>query len=146
MPKGWVIAIGFFALANLTTLSSSSASEAICWIDHVAKVDDGIGIYFVQTAALRLIAGGKSYSVSNGALRDEAGHNLDSLIAKQGDKFWASQSVEDSCSYEVSSDGPVGTITVKSAMNMPGIGSLYTTQIIRTDGTVSTFSSLEPHP
>jgi len=44
--------------------------------------------------------------------------------------------VEDSCYYTVSAGEEIGKLTAKSAMHLPGLQPVFTTQIIGTDGTI----------
>lgn len=143
MRKRAIVLIGFLAASDLIAVSKPSLAAPICWIDHVAKAVGGVEVYFIQKAILRVNVLEKSagvsaaYTVSNGVLDDGGGHTRDHLFVRDGDEFYASQLVDDSCSYEVSSNETVGELTAKSATHLPGLEPLYTTQIIRTDGTVS---------
>jgi len=143
MRKSLIAVIGFLTASNLIAMPQSSLAAAIYWIDHIAKADDGIDIYFVQNAALRVVVRGTktptfsaTYTVSNGVI-DDGGRTRDHLFVTDGDEVYASQLVEDSCSYDVTANEAVGKVTAKSAMHLPGPQPIYTTQIIRTDGTVS---------
>lgn len=131
------------AIAALLAASSTLAMPSlliafpICWIDRVTKAEGGVNVYFIQKAGLRIMVEGASYISSDGVVRDANGHSQDHLFVKEGAKFFATQMVEDSCSYEVGASGSVGTVTIKSAMNLPGLKPMHTAQIIKTDGTVS---------
>jgi hypothetical protein len=144
MRKRSIAVAAFLAASNLMAMPKPSLAGPICWIDHVAKADGGVDIYFMQKAMLRLGVKRKSpessatYTVLNGVLDDEGGHDhLDHLFVRNGDEFFALQGAEDSCFYEVTANEAVGKVKVKSAMHLPGLEPLYTTQIIATDGTVS---------
>ncbi|WP_441256511.1 hypothetical protein AB7Z32_26725 [Bradyrhizobium sp. 482_C4_N1_1] len=129
------------AASSTFAMPSPSIASPICWIDRVTKAEAGVNVYFMQKAALRIMvygaANGGSYTSSDGILRDASGHSRDHLFVKEGAKFYASQVVEDSCSYEVSVGEAVRMVTAKSAFALPGEKPAYTAQIIRTDGTVS---------
>ena len=124
-------------------MTVSAIAGPICWIDHIAKADGGIDVYFIQKASLHIgimeNSGGISirYTASNGVVRDEGGHAQDHLFVKDGVEFYASQLIHDSCSYKVSASEEVGKVTAKSAMHLPGLPPIFTAQIIGTDGTVA---------
>ena len=124
-------------------MSVPSLASAICWIDHVVKANGGIKVYFIQKAILRIGVnenpGGTSisYTVSNGVVHDEGAQVQDHLFVKDGVEFYASQLTHDSCSYKVNASEEVGKVTANSAMHLPGLQPIFTTQVIRTDGTVS---------
>jgi hypothetical protein len=124
-------------------MSVPSLASPICWIDHVVKADGGIKVYFIQKAILRIgvneNSGGTSirYVVSNGVVHDEGAQVQDHLFVKDGVEFYASQMAHDSCSYKVNASEEVGKVTAKSAMHLPGLQPIFTTQVIGTDGTVS---------
>ena len=141
MRKKNAIAAALLAVSSLCAMPTSSIAASMCWIDRVTKAEGGVNVYFMKEAALRIMiegdADGGSYTSSNGVLRDARGQSQDHLFVKEGAKFYASQFVEDSCSYEVSVSEAVGMVTAKSAMAVPGERTMYRAQIIRTDGTVS---------
>lgn len=124
-------------------MSVPSLASPICWIDHVVKANGGIKVYFTQKAILSIgvneNSGGTSirYTVSNGVVHDEGAQVQDYLFVKDGVEFYASQLAHDSCSYKVSASEEVGKVTAKSAMHLPGLQPVFTTQVIGTDGTVS---------
>ena len=124
-------------------VSVPSLAGPICWIDHIAKAKGGIDVYFIEKASLRIAvmdnSGGTSirYTASSGAVHDEGGHAQDHMFVKDGVEFYASQMIEDSCSYQVSAGDEVGKVIARSAMHLPGLQPVFTTQIIGTDGTVS---------
>ena len=80
-------------------MSVVSIASPICWIDHIAKSNGGIDVYFVQKATLRIGIAGNSgsisirYTASNGVIHDEAGHAQDHLFVKDGVEFSASQMI-----------------------------------------------------
>jgi hypothetical protein len=124
-------------------MSAPSLASPICWIDHIAKANGGIDVYFIQKASLRIGVKENSagisfrHTASNGVVRDENGHTQDHLFVKDGVEFYASQLAHDSCSFKVSADEEIGKVTARSAMNLPGLQPIFTTQTIGTDGTVS---------
>jgi hypothetical protein len=146
------VAVTFLVPAYWVVMSIPSLAGSICWIDHIAKAKGGIDVYFIQKAALSIgvmeNSGGTSirYTASNGVVRDERGHTQDHLFVKEGGEFYASQLVEDSCSYKVSASEEVGKVTAKAAMHLPGLQPVFTTQIIGTDGTVSQMEAASTSP
>ena len=137
MRKTNTVIAALLAASSTLAMPSPSIASPICWIDRVTKADGGVNIYFIQKAGLRIMVEGASYISSDGLVRDANGHSQDHLFVKEGAKFFATQMVEDSCSYEVGASGGVGTLTIKSAMNLPGMKPMSTGQIIKTDGSVS---------
>lgn len=133
-------------------MSVPSFAGPICWVDRIATAKGGVNVYFIQNASLRIVvaenSGGTSvrYSASNGVVRDEGGHAQDHLFVRDGVEFYASQLVEDSCSYKVSASEEIGRVTARTAMRLPGLEPVFTTQIIGTDGTVSQGKSASPNP
>jgi hypothetical protein len=129
--------------ASWLVMSVHSLASPICWIDHIAKAQGGIRVYFIRKAVLTIgvkeNSGGTSarYVASDGVVRDEAGHQQAHLFVKDGAEFHASQMAHDSCFYKVSAGEEVGKVTAKSAMNLPGLQPIFTTQTVGTDGTVS---------
>jgi hypothetical protein len=132
--------------------SAPAFAGSICWIDHITKAKDGIHVHFIQKAVLSIgiidSSGGNSirHTVSNGVVRDQAGHAQDHLLAKDDVELYASQLVHDSCSYRASASEEVGKLTAKSAMRLPGLQPIFTTQVIATDGTVSETEAASPRP
>jgi len=133
-------------------MSIPSLASPICWIDHIAKAEGGIDVYFIEKASLSigvLENSGRTsirYTASNGVVRAEGGHEQDHLFAKDDVEFYASQLVEDSCFYKVSATDGVGKVTAKAVMHLPGLQPVFTTQIIGTDGTVSQTEAASPSP
>lgn len=125
-------------------MSLPSLAVPICWIDHIAKAQGGIEVYFAQSAMLRIGVKEDSgetsfrYTAWKGVIRDEkAGHEQDHLFVRDGVEFYTSQLAHDSCSYKVSAGEEVGKLTARAAMNMPGLPPAFVAQIIGTDGSVS---------
>ncbi|MCP4621799.1 MAG: hypothetical protein GY844_35800 [Bradyrhizobium sp.] len=141
--KRSVGAIGLLVVCNLMGMSKPSLATHICWIDHVARASGGVHIYFAKPAVLRVAVTGKSpessdsYIVANGVLEDGAGRARDYLFARDGDEIYAAQLSHDICTYQVSTNDVVGAVKARSAMKLPGLEPLFTTQTVRTDGTVS---------
>jgi len=138
------IAVGcVLASSYLGVAPAPSFAASICWIDHIAEAEGGVDVYFMQKASLRIGVAGPPggtaahYTSSNGVVRDEGGHAQDHLFVRDGGEFYASQRVEDTCSYKVGANETIGQVTAKSAMHLPGLTPAYTTQIIRAEGTVS---------
>ena len=127
-------AAALLAVSSVFAMPTSSIADSICWIDHVTKAKGGVKVYFMKQAMLRIMVeggtDGASYTSSNGVLRDTRGHSQDHLFVKEGAKFYASQLVEDSCSYVVGASEAVGMVTAKSATALPGEKPTYTAQII----------------
>ena len=123
-------------------MSAPSLADSICWIDHIAKANGGVDVYFIPKAVLRIgvsHSGGSSFQfiVADGVVRDEGGREQDHLFVKDGAEFFASQLAHDSCSYKVGANEAVGKVTAKSAIRLPGLPLSFVAQTIATDGTVS---------
>jgi hypothetical protein len=141
----------FLTLTFWIAMSASSAASAICWIDHIAKANGGVDVYFVPKAVLRIVVNNSDgspvqFTSADGAVRDESGHERNHLFVKDGAEFSASQLAHDSCTYKVVAYETVSRVTAKASMRLPGLPPSFATQTIATDGTVSQPASASASP
>ena len=130
-----------FAAPCWMTLPARAEVVAICWVDHVAKAEGGLNVFFRRSAVLRVGGIGTGYTVAEGLVHDGSGHTQDHLFVRHGSEFYASQVADDSCSYKVDASEAVGKLTASSAMRLPGLEPVSMTEIIGTDGVVSKVGS-----
>lgn len=142
-----ISATSVLMLVCLALASAPSRANPICWIDHIVRAEGGINVYFVQKAVLDIYVKNSSgettasYTASNGVVRDQESRERPHLFVGDGVEFVAMQMAHDTCTYKLSSNGPVGKVTAKAAMHLPGLPPSFATQIIGTDGSVSDVSS-----